>query len=201
MAFSREQAITQARRQLEAGAEVARRAAASCGPDIADAAELLIETFRQGGRLLLCGNGGSAADCQHLATEFSSALNHGRPRPALGAIALTTDTSFLTAHANNYGFEEVFERQVEAHGRPGDVLLAISTSGNSKNVVRALGRARALGLRTVLLTGESGGQAAAAADIIVRVPSADTQRIQEVHVAAGHALCGLVENAIFPPGG
>src|SRR5215475_3898334 len=123
-------------------AEIKRQTAVSCAGSIAKAADVIAEAFLSGRKLLLCGNGGSAADCQHLAAEFVSALNHHRPRAALSAIALTTDTSFLTANANDFGFDHVFERQIEAHGRGGDALLAISTSGESKNVIRALERCR-----------------------------------------------------------
>ena len=186
------------RQHLEAGAAVRLAAIAACTPAITAAAELLIASFKSGGKLLLCGNGGSAADCQHIAAEFVSALNHDRPRAALGAIALTTDTSFLTANANDFGFEQVFERQVEALGRRGDVLIGITTSGNSANVLHALARARRGGIATVVLTGESGGKAAPLADVAVKVPSADTQHIQETHIAVGHLLCALVERALFP---
>lgn len=185
------------RQHLETSAAVKRAAIAACTPAITVAAELLIASFRNGGKVLLCGNGGSAADCQHIAAEFVSALNHDRPRAALGAIALTTDTSFLTANANDFGFEMVFERQVEALGRRGDVLIGITTSGNSANVLRALERAKRDGLATVVLTGESGGKAAALADVAVKVPSADTQHVQETHIAVGHILCALVERALF----
>lgn len=184
--------------QLRDSAEVKRKTAEACGPVIAKAAELLVETFRGGGRLLLCGNGGSAADCQHLAAEFVSALNHNFPRPALGALALTTDTSLLTGNANDFGFDRVFERQVEAHGRKGDALLAISTSGNSPNVLRALERARARQLRSILLSGATGGAAVALATLAVCIPSTDTQRIQEAHITVGHILCELCERALFP---
>ncbi len=185
------------RQHLETSATVKRAAIAACTPAITVAAELLIASFRNGGKLLLCGNGGSAADCQHIAAEFVSALNHDRPRAALGAIALTTDTSFLTANANDFGFEQVFDRQVEALGRRGDVLIGITTSGNSANVLRALERAKREGIATVVLTGESGGKAAPLADVAVKVPSADTQHIQETHIAVGHILCALVERALF----
>ncbi|MFN8650397.1 MAG: D-sedoheptulose 7-phosphate isomerase [Gemmatimonadales bacterium] len=184
--------------QFEASAEVKRQAGKVLAPVIAKAAEVVTATFKGGGRLLLCGNGGSAADCQHLAAEFVSALNHDAPRAALSAIALTTDTSFLTANANDFGFDHVFERQVEAHGRPGDTLLAISTSGNSKNVLRALERARSQGLKTILLTGEKPSVCSAAAELSIHVPSRETQRIQESHITIGHILCDLVERALFP---
>ncbi len=184
--------------ELEASADLKRRTVLACGQAIAQAAELLVDTFRQSGRVFLCGNGGSAADCQHLAAEFVSALNHHHPRPALPALALTTDTSFLTANANDFGFDQVFARQIEAHGRSGDLLLAISTSGNSANVLRALAQARSQGLRTVLLTGETGGSGGSLADLAIRIPSSDTQRIQECHITVGHILCQLVEQTLFP---
>jgi D-sedoheptulose 7-phosphate isomerase len=185
------------RRHLETSAAVKRAAVEACTPAIVRASEMLIAAYRDGGKLLLCGNGGSAADCQHLAAEFVSALNHDRPRPALGAIALTTDTSFLTAYANDFGFERVFERQVEALGRRGDVLIGITTSGNSPNVLAALAKARSGGLGTIVLTGASGGLAAELGDVTVRVPSSETQYIQETHIAVGHILCALVEEAVF----
>ncbi len=183
--------------QLEASAEVQRQVARTLGPRIAEAAAILLGAFRSGGRLFLCGNGGSAADCQHLAAEFVNRLDHRKPRAALSAIALTTDTSFLTANANDVGFDHIFERQIEAHGRTGDVLLAISTSGASKNVVRALERARLQGISSVLLTGGAESPASALADLAIQVPSRETQRIQESHITIGHILCELVEQGLF----
>jgi D-sedoheptulose 7-phosphate isomerase len=185
---------------LRESAEVTRIAAEHCAEPAARAVELLLHCFRNRGRLLLCGNGGSAADCQHLATEFVSGRNHHRPRPALAAIALTTDTSFLTASANDFGFEQVFARQVEALGCSGDVLLAISTSGQSQNVLQAVAAARKLGLGTIGLTGGAGGYLAGQVDVAIVVPSEDTQHIQETHIALGHALCAEVELALFPGG-
>jgi phosphoheptose isomerase len=190
-------ALAYIRRYLESSAEVKRRTAEQCGGAIVRAVEVVTEAYRAGGKVLLCGNGGSAADCQHLAAELVSALNHDRPRPALAAIALTTDTSFLTANANDFGFEHVFERQVEALGRRGDVLIGITTSGNSANVLRALTLARGTGMRTIVLTGSGGGKAAALAEVAVRVPSDGTQHIQEAHIAVGHLICELVERALF----
>ena len=146
--------------------------------------------------MLFCGNGGSAADSQHLAAELVNGWTRDRPRPALAAVALTTDTSFITANANDVGFEHVFERQVEALGRPGDVLVAISTSGDSANVLRAMTRARQLGLGTLLLSGAGGGAAAALADVAVLGPSTETQHTQEAHIAVGHLLCALVEEGV-----
>lgn len=162
---------------------------------ILEAAAIMAECLASGGKLMLCGNGGSAADAQHLAAEFVSTLNHHHPRPGMAAIALTTDTSFLTAHSNDFGFADIFARQVQALGRPGDVVIGLSTSGNSENVVRAMEWARSNGMRTIALTGESGGQLAAIADVTLRVPSGVTQYIQESHIMIGHILCDLVEQA------
>ena len=147
--------------------------------------------------MLLCGNGGSAADCQHMATEFMNFLRPGRPRRGLAAIALTTDTSFLTAHSNDCGFEGIFARQVEALGKPGDVLVAISTSGNSQNVVRAVDTAKDLGVATIGLLGQ-GGALTSLVDCALVVPSRDTQRVQEALLCIEHILCDLTESALYP---
>ncbi len=179
-------------------ARLKQRVATELSADIASAAEVIVTVFRSGGKLLLCGNGGSAADCQHIAAEFVSVLERQALRPPLPAIALTTDTSFLTASANDFGFEQVFARQVEALGRAGDVLMGISTSGGSPNVVAALVRARELGVRTIVLTGQAGGRAAELGDVVIRIPSRSTQLIQEAHIAIGHVVCGIVEGALFP---
>jgi len=184
------------RAHLLEAAQVQRLAAEHCGPAILHAADLIVESFRRGGKLLLCGNGGSAADCQHLATEFTSRLSAEFVRPALPAIALTTDTSFLTAYPNDYDFEGLFARQVEALGKPGDVLLGISTSGGSKNVIRAVETARSRALKTIVLTG-SRGPLRDLADVAVSVPSGSTQHIQETHLAVEHLICHLVERALF----
>ena len=146
--------------------------------------------------MLLCGNGGSAADCQHIATELVCKLSKQLDRPAISALALTTDTSVLTAFSNDSGFEGVFARQVEAHGRRGDVLIAISTSGNSPNVVRAVETARNLGLITVGLLGE-GGRLAQKVDHAVVVPDRDTQHVQETLLPLEHLLCDLIETALY----
>lgn len=188
-----------ARRHLEESAAVKLAVADQCVGAVVAAAALLADSFRAGGRLYLCGNGGSAADCQHLAAEFVSRLTRDFERPALPAVALTTDTSFLTAYANDIGFEGVFARQVEALGRPGDVLLGISTSGASANVVRAVETARRLGMKTVALTG-AGGPLAGLVDVTVAVPTTGTQHIQEAHLAVEHILCDLVEQHLFGPG-
>lgn len=165
---------------------------------IVNAARLIAAAFRDGGKLLLCGNGGSAADCQHLAAELVSLLSKEYPRPGLPAIALTTDSSILTAYANDFGFDGVFSRQVEALGRPGDVLIGITTSGGSVNVVRALETAATQGLRTIALTGQAGLRGTTA-DLVIRVPHTSTMYIQETHLAIEHLLCGMVERLLYPP--
>ncbi|HET7929106.1 MAG TPA: SIS domain-containing protein [Actinomycetota bacterium] len=175
----------------------AARTADSCGEEILGAAAAIVESLRAGGKILLCGNGGSAGDAQHLATEFVSTLTLDRPRDAIPAIALTTDTSLLTAVANDYGFEHVFARQVEALGREGDVLIGISTSGDSANVVKAFERASAARLRTIALTGDSGGALGPLADIEINVPSSATSHIQEAHIAIGQLIAFLVEDELF----
>ena len=158
-------------------------------------AEAAISVLRAGGKLLLCGNGGSAADCQHIATEFT--VRFEKTRPGLAAIALTTDTSALTAAGNDFGFERVFARQVEALGRPRDLLVGLSTSGTSANVIEALRVARQLGLVTACLTGRDGGVIAAdgLADHCLIVPSDVTARIQEVHIFLGHLICAAADDA------
>jgi phosphoheptose isomerase len=178
-------------------AEVKRQVAEKELESILTAAELIADTFQSGGKVLLCGNGGSAADCQHMAAEFVSRLTKDFDRPGLPAIALTTDTSFLTAFANDCGYEGVFARQVQALGKPGDVLIGISTSGNSLNVIRAVEAARAMRLRTVALTG-TGGRLTAMADVAISAPSTNTQYIQEAHLSIEHLLCHLVERICFP---
>lgn len=168
--------------------------------DVVGAAEMLVASLRAGGKLLICGNGGSAADAQHLATEFVSTLTLDHPRPSIPAIALTTDTSLLTAIANDFGVDGMFARQIESLGHEGDVLVAISTSGDSANVVRAAETARERGLGVVALTGRSGGGLAPLADVAIRVPSTVTAHIQEAHLAVEQLLALLVERALYPTG-
>jgi D-sedoheptulose 7-phosphate isomerase len=163
--------------------------------DIVSVATRLAQCLRDGQKLLLCGNGGSAADCQHLAAELTGRFQS--ERPPLAALALTTDTSALTCIGNDYGFEDVFSRQVAALGRPGDCLIAISTSGRSPNLLRAAQAARERAMTVVGLLGRDGGSLAALCDHAVVVPGADTARIQEAHIFIGHAWCGLVEHALF----
>ena len=162
------------------------------------AVQLSVDALRRGNQLLFAGNGGSAADAQHWAGELVSRFNFDRP--GLPAIALTTDTSILTAIGNDYGYDYAFARQVEALGRHGDVFFAISTSGNSKNIVRAIAAARAGGLSVIGFTGQSGGAMAESCDICLRMPSSETPKIQEGHEFLGHLICGLIEREIFGDG-
>jgi D-sedoheptulose 7-phosphate isomerase len=157
-----------------------------------------VTALRGGHKLLFAGNGGSAADAQHWAGELVSRFYYDRP--GLPAIALTTDTSILTAIGNDYGYDYVFARQVEALGQEGDVLLAISTSGNSRNIVRAIEAAREKQMKVIGFTGQAGGQMADLCDLCFRVPSSETPRIQEGHEALGHLLCALIEAEMFPRG-
>ena len=162
---------------------------------ITDMGHLLIERYEAGNKLLVAGNGGSAADAQHIAAEFVSRFNFDRP--GLPALALTTDTSILTAVGNDYGYDQLFRRQLEANGQPGDVFLGISTSGNSANILMALEAAKLKGITTIGLTGQSGGKMRDLCDYCLCVPSDDTPRIQEAHIVIGHTLCAMVEMALF----
>ena len=184
------------RRHVLASIETKQKLLEECHTSLLSSAEALIRCIAARGKILLCGNGGSAADCQHIAAEFVSVLNRSFPRPGLAAIALTTDSSLLTASANDFGFDGIFERQVQAFGRPGDVLVGISTSGNSENVVRAIRYCRAHEIVTVGLTGQPGGAVAELSDICIAVPSEVTQYIQEAHIMIGHILCDLVEQSL-----
>jgi D-sedoheptulose 7-phosphate isomerase len=192
-----ERAAEAIRSHLLASAQLKKETADSCLQSISAAALVIVQSLRAGGKLLICGNGGSAADSQHLAGEFVNLLNKNEYRPAMAAIALTTDSSVLTAIANDSGFDSIFERQIAALGKPGDVVLAISTSGNSENLLRALRYARREQLRALALTGASGGSLKSIADIAICVPSEDVQRIQETHLAIEHILCTLVEQELF----
>lgn len=161
---------------------------------MAGVARRMVEVLHNGGKILFCGNGGSAADAQHLAAEFVNRFQ--RDRRALAAIALTTDTSVLTSIGNDFGFDRIFSRQIEALARPGDLLVALSTSGNSPNVLRAVEAARALGVFSIGLCGGSGGALAVAADETFIVPSPEAPRIQEAHITLGHAWCALAEDLL-----
>ncbi|MEI6454725.1 MAG: D-sedoheptulose 7-phosphate isomerase [bacterium] len=163
---------------------------------ISDVAQLCTEAFCMGNRVFFCGNGGSAADAQHLAAELSGRFYYDRlPLPAE---ALHVNTSYLTAVANDYSFDEVYARLLKGSAQEGDVLICLSTSGNSKNVLRALGVARELGVITVGMTGETGGDMREMCDFLINVPSADTPRIQESHIMIGHIICEIVESSLFP---
>lgn len=185
-------------RHFAASLEAKQRTLQAMGSQIVRAAELMAGQLRRGNKILVCGNGGSAADAQHFAAELVNRFEI--ERPGLAAIALTTDSSALTSIANDYAFEQVFARQVRALGRSGDVLLAISTSGNSPNVATAVAAARELGLSIVALTGRDGGRMAeklAAEDIEIRAVAMATARIQEVHILVIHCLCDLVDELLF----
>lgn len=166
----------------------------SLSDTVAQASALLTQSLQSGGKLLFCGNGGSAADSQHLAAELTGRFIKDR-RP-LAAMALSTDTSALTCIANDYSFDEVFARQVTGLGRAGDVLVAISTSGNSRNVIRAVEEARHANIRVLGLLGRDGGQLKALCDVAIVIPSPVTARIQEAHILVGHTLCGMIEEAL-----
>jgi D-sedoheptulose 7-phosphate isomerase len=161
---------------------------------VADAGALLTKSVKAGGKIMFCGNGGSAADAQHLATELVG--RYMKERPPIAAVALTTDTSALTAIANDYSFDTVFERQVRALGRAGDVLVALSTSGKSPNVIKAAEAAKALGISLIALTGSKANPLVEKADVAIMVPATTSNRIQEMHIAVGHILCGIVEDAV-----
>jgi len=182
------------RGQLQEHAAVVRDVSERLVDEIAGLAELVLGTVRGGGKLLFCGNGGSAADAQHLAAEY--VIRFSRDREAIPAIALTTDTSVLTAGGNDYGFERVFERQVRALARPGDLLLMHSTSGASENLVRAADAARELGVSTAALLAKDGGALRGRVGLALVVPTESTARAQEVHLLIGHIVCELVDRAV-----
>ena len=168
-----------------------------CSKDILKAVDAMAEAYRNGKKVLLCGNGGSAADCQHIATELMVRLSHHIQRPALPAIALTTDTSNLTAGGNDIGFDNIFARNVEGLGNEGDLLIAISTSGNSKNVIKALETAHSKKMKVIGFLGGSGGKMKPLVDIPITIPSDNVQRIQEGHITVAHILCELVEDELY----
>tara|TARA_B100000579_G_C22559402_1_gene723629 strand:- start:88 stop:663 length:576 start_codon:yes stop_codon:yes gene_type:complete len=168
----------------------------SCTDDIKSAAYIMIDAIRNSGKILWCGNGGSAADAQHLATELMGGMTSHERKP-IPSIALTTDTSFLTAWSNDTDFGSIFSRQVQGIGNAGDVLIGISTSGNSGNVLAAIKQAQYRELSTILFTGKSGGKMNGISDVTINVPSEDTQRIQEAHIMVGQILCSLVEDDLL----
>ena len=162
--------------------------------DIAALAALVLSTVEAGGKIMFCGNGGSAADAQHLATEY--VVRFARERRAVAALALTTDTSLLTAGANDYGFDTIFSRQIEALGRPGDILVLHSTSGDSENLIAAVEAAKVLDIRTVALLAKGGGRLKSVVDQALVVPTQSTARAQELHLAIGHIVCEIVDKAV-----
>lgn len=178
-------------KELEAGAELRRLVARELADTIVSAARMISQAYSNGSKLLLIGNGGSAADAQHIAAEFVGRFEtetKGQP-----AIALTTDTSVITSIANDYGYDSVFSRQIEALANKGDVLIAITTSGNSPNIIRAVDAAHAAGIKVIGLTGKGGGALKAKVDLSITVPSDSVPRIQEIHIAIGHIICELVK--------
>lgn len=182
-------------KELKESADIKKKIAQDLPEKIVSAIEMIINSYRSGGKVLLIGNGGSASDAQHIAAEFVGRFK--LERKALPAIALTTDTSILTALSNDYGYETVFSRQLEALGNEKDVLIAITTSGSSKNILKAVDLAHKKNIKVIGLTGGGGGKLKKAADITIVVPSKNTPRIQEAHITIGHIICELVEEALF----
>jgi len=187
--------IEEINRQLKSHIDTVSTVGEMLAEPITECVRLIVSSLKKGHKVLIMGNGGSAADAQHMAAELVGRFL--MERKALSAIALTTDTSILTAIGNDYGFDEVFKRQVEALARPGDILIGISTSGNSTNVVRALEAGRAIGVTTIGLLGRDGGEISKLVDLALTVPSPDTPRIQEAQLFVIHMLCDLVEKSLF----
>ena len=175
--------------------EVTKAMPTTCVDNIIIASEILIESINKGNKVLWCGNGGSAADAQHMSSELMGGLREHNRAP-IPSVALTTDTSFLTAWSNDTDFKTVFSRQVEAIGNSGDVLIAISTSGNSDNVIEAISIAQKINMKVIILTGKSGGKLNGRGDVIINIPSDDTQRIQEGHLLTEHILCEMAESSL-----
>ena len=176
--------------------EVKKQLIKKCLPEIDNAAQLMIMSIRNGGKILWCGNGGSASDAQHLSTELMGGMSDHDRKP-IPSISLTTDTSFLTAWSNDTDFESVFSRQIQGLGNSGDVLIGISTSGNSENVISAIKQAKYKDLKTIALTGYNSNKLEDLSDVTINVPSNDTQRIQESHIMIGQILCGLLEEDLL----
>jgi D-sedoheptulose 7-phosphate isomerase len=189
----RSKQISIALAQIEESIALKQKIKSELAEKVVELAEILNSCLKKGGKILLCGNGGSAADAQHIAGELVVRLKSSSKRKALPAIALTVNSSVLTAAANDFGFEKVFSRQVEALGKREDCLLALSTSGESSNVNLAIKTARKIGMKTLALSGKNGGETSKIADFSIIVPSSETQRIQEVHILIGHILCDLIE--------
>jgi D-sedoheptulose 7-phosphate isomerase len=189
--------IEQIKKALKNSAELKLQVADRMAGQINEATNLISASIKNGSKVMLCGNGGSAADSQHLAAELVVRLTSKVDRKALPGMALTTDTSILTAASNDFGFENVFSRQVEAHGEKGDILIAISTSGNSPNIIRAVDSAKTMEIITIGLLGNDGGKLGDMVDLPLIIPSDDTQRIQEAHITIGHIIIQTVENGLF----
>lgn len=182
---------------LKESSEVKLLIEKECAADIIKSIDVLVEAFKNRKKLLLCGNGGSAADSQHIAAEFMIRLSHDLNRPAIPAIALTTDTSNLTAGGNDIGFENVFARNVEGLGNEGDILIAISTSGNSGNVIKAVEKAKSKNMKVIGFLGGNGGKLKSIVNIPIIIPSSSTQRIQEGHITVAHIICEAVERSLY----
>jgi D-sedoheptulose 7-phosphate isomerase len=183
---------------LRESAEVKHRTIDACREETMRAIETIVEAYRAGRKVLFCGNGGSAADSQHLACELLIRLSHDVERPALAALSLCTDPSVMTGGGNDIGYENIFARSVEGLGNEGDVLVGISTSGRSRNIVLAVEKARQRGMSTVCLLGNDGGLLKDLCDVAIVVPSSNTQRIQEAHITIGHIICESVERVLYP---
>ncbi len=192
--FDKEKIITET---LKESAEVKIKTIESCKAEILVAVQNLVDAYKNGKKLLLCGNGGSAADCQHIAAEFVIRLTAQVNRPSLPAIALTTDTSNLSAGGNDLGWEFTYSRILEGLGNKGDVLIAISTSGNSPNIIRAVEQAKTKNIYVIGFLGGNGGKLKDLVDLPIVIPSAITARIQETHITIGHIICDLVEKELF----
>ena len=182
---------------LTESSEIKLKILSECSGNIISISDLIATSFKNGNKLLLCGNGGSAADCQHIAAELIIRLSHKLKRPALPAIALTTDTSLLTAGGNDIGFDNVFARGVEGLGNKGDVLLGISTSGNSVNIIKAIEMAKSKGMKTIAFLGGNGGKIKPMIGESIVIPSSNVQRIQEGHITVAHIICEIVEEELF----
>ena len=182
--------------QLQDSIDTKKEVIKTLVPKIEEAAKMIVSALKNGKKIMFCGNGGSAADAQHLAAELIG--RYKKDRPALAAISLTTDTSTLTCLSNDFGYDTIFSRQVEGLGQKGDVLVGISTSGNSKNIIEAVNKAGSLGVKTIGFLGRGGGQLQGLVDLALTVPSNDTPRVQESHITIGHIICGLVETELFP---
>lgn len=189
--------IEQIKKALKNSAELKLQIANTMSEQVSEAAKLISSAIKNGRKVMLCGNGGSAADSQHLAAEMVVRLTGKFNRKALAGMALTTDPSILTAASNDFGFENVFSRQVEAHGVEGDILVAISTSGNSPNVIKAVEAAKKMNIVTIGFLGNDGGKLGSLVDLALIVPSEDTQRVQEAHITIGHIIIQTVENRLF----